>query len=155
MNHSQELTKRCREVFLDGKFIALTNYKELIQDLDWKQATQKVSNFNTIGLLVFHINYYLNGVNKVFEGGDLLIKDKFSFDMSPITSETDWKKMRTEFLSNAEVFCNHVDKLPEEKLDDVFVKEAYGTYRRNINGMIEHAYYHMGQISLLRKAVLS
>jgi hypothetical protein len=32
------------------------------------------------------------------------------------------------------------------KLDEVFVDEKYGTYQRNIDGMIEHAYYHLGRL---------
>ena len=41
-----------------------------------------------------------------------------------------------------------------EKLEDVFFDEKYGTYLRNIEGMIEHCYYHLGQVSLIRKMIL-
>jgi len=36
-------------------------------------------------------------------------------------------------------------------LDQTFVKEDYGTYYKNITGVIEHGYYHLGQISLIKK----
>ncbi|HBC04915.1 MAG TPA: DUF1572 domain-containing protein, partial [Aequorivita sp.] len=39
----------------------------------------------------------------------------------------------------------------DEKLNEIFADEKYGTYQRNIEGMIEHCYYHLGQISLLKK----
>jgi hypothetical protein len=43
--------------------------------------------------------------------------------------------------------------MPEEKLNQVFVDEKYGTYQRNIDAMIEHAYYHLGQIVLIKKMI--
>ena len=43
--------------------------------------------------------------------------------------------------------------MPEERLDENFVDEKYGNYTRNIDGMIEHSYYHLGQISLIKKII--
>ena len=43
-----------------------------------------------------------------------------------------------------------IEQLPEEKLYLSFVDEQYGTYQLNINAMIEHAYYHLGQIVLIK-----
>lgn len=36
-----------------------------------------------------------------------------------------------------------------------FVKQEYGTYLRNIEAQIEHSYYHLGQISLIKKMIMS
>ena len=35
-----------------------------------------------------------------------------------------------------------------------FVDEKYGTFQRNIEAMIEHSYYHLGQIVLIKKMLL-
>lgn len=43
--------------------------------------------------------------------------------------------------------------MPDQKLEEVFVEEKYGTYLRNIEGVIEHSYYHLGQISLIKKLI--
>jgi len=43
--------------------------------------------------------------------------------------------------------------MEDATLDSVFVDEKYGTYLRNIEGVIEHCYYHLGQISLIKKLV--
>ena len=45
--------------------------------------------------------------------------------------------------------------MPEEELSQGFVDEKYGTYSRNIDGMIEHSYYHLGQIVLIKKLINS
>lgn len=39
--------------------------------------------------------------------------------------------------------------------DQPFIDEKYGTVLRNIEGVIEHSYYHLGQISLIRKMILN
>lgn len=146
-----DLANRLNEVLLNGKWIANTNFKDQITSVTWEQAIEKVGNLNTIALLTFHINYYLKGILNVFEGRNLEIKDKYSFDMPEIQSETEWNNLIKEFVLNAENFINHVDKMDNNILNQVFVKEEYGNYLRNIEGQIEHSYYHLGQISLIKK----
>ena len=42
-----------------------------------------------------------------------------------------------------EQFITHVETMDDTKLDAVFVDEKYGTYQQNIEGVIEHCYYHL------------
>jgi len=151
MKQSKQIADRFREVFLSGDWVAQTNCKAQLIDLDWKQANTKIGSLNTIALLTFHLDYYVGGVLNVFNGGSLDIRDKYSFDMPVIESQDDWEKLRTRMWSNAEKFAAFVEQMPDEKLDEAFVDPKYGDYRRNIEAMIEHCYYHLGQISLLRK----
>jgi hypothetical protein len=153
MTRNVAITNRLREVLLDGKWIANTNFKEQIESISWQQAFQKVDNLNTIALLTFHINYYLAGILNVFEGGTLDIRDKYSFNLPEINTEADWMKLVNDFLSNSEKFINHVEKMDENTLDQPFVDEKYGSYLRNIEGVIEHSYYHLGQVSLIKKMI--
>jgi hypothetical protein len=153
MNRNSFLANRLREVLLNGKWIANTNFKEQIQSVTWEQAIQKVGNLNTIALLTFHINYYLQGLLNVFNGGALEIRDKYSFDMPEINSEKKWNVLVSIFLTNAELFAAHVEQMEDSAFDQPFVDEKYGTYLRNIEGVIEHSYYHLGQVSLLKKMV--
>jgi len=41
--------------------------------------------------------------------------------------------------------------MPDEKLDEVFVDQKYGTYLRNMDGVVEQSYYYLGQKSLLKR----
>lgn len=147
------LANRLKEIFTEGKWVVGTNFKEQIVDLDWKQATQKIENFNTIADLTFHIDYYIAGVANVLKGGTLDIRDKFSFDYPPITSQDDWDNLVTKFCADAEEFIELVEKMPDEKLLSDFVDKQYGTYFRNIDVIIEHTYYHLGQIILIKKRI--
>ena len=154
MSLSKQLADRFREVMLSGTWVANTNYQDQLKDLTWQQATIKVNSYNTIALLTFHINYYVEGVLQVLQGGELTIHDKYSFDAPELTSEEDWQILKNKLLNNSEAFAKEVEQLSDKQLQQSFVKEAYGTYLRNIEGMIEHCYYHLGQVSLMRKTVL-
>ena len=153
MENPNQLANRFKEVLLNGKWIANTNYKDQISSVSWEQATKKIGSLNTIAALAYHINYYISGILDVFEGGELVIRDKYSFEMPEIKSKEDWDHLLNEMWTNAEHFANHVENMTEEKLEDFFVKEEYGTYRRSIEGVIEHSYYHLGQISLIKKMI--
>lgn len=149
----QQLANRFREVILNGTWIANTNYKNQLEGLDYKISTSQVDSLNTIAVLAQHIHYYINGINNVFDGGNLEIRDIYSFDFNPIESQSQWEEFLVQFWNDAEEFATHVEKMSDEKLKEPFVDEKYGLYLRNIDGMIEHSYYHLGQISLLKKLI--
>ena len=87
MTSTTKIANRFREVILNGTWIANTNFKAQLHDLDWETATTKYDSLNTIAVLAQHIHYYINGVKNVFKGGTLDIKDQFSFDFPPIQSQ--------------------------------------------------------------------
>ena len=154
MKNPDQIAHRFREVLLNGKWVANTNYKDQLAGLTWEQATRKVNSLNTIADLTNHINYYLKGILNVFEGGNLEIHDKYSFDSPPVRSQKDWDNLLSDVLANADKFAEHIESMSEERLEDIFIDEKYGTFKRNIEGMIEHCYYHLGQISLIKKMIM-
>jgi hypothetical protein len=154
MGSTSQLAKRFREVLLDGLWIANTNFKDQLSTVTFEQATTKVGSLNTIAMLTFHIDYYIAGLINVFEGGDLKIRDKYSFDLPPIESQEQWKDLLNKLWTDSERFASLLEKISDSKMNEVFVDEKYGTYLRNIDGMIEHAYYHLGQITLIKKMIL-
>lgn len=147
------LAERLKEVFTEGKWITGTNFKEQITQMDWKDATKSIDGLNSVALLTFHIHYYIVGVTQVLEGGPLEIRDKYSFDAPPIHSAKDWADLMQRFCTDAENFIQLIETLPEEKLSENFVDEKYGSYQRNIDAMIEHCYYHLGQVILIKKLI--
>lgn len=155
MTRSLGIANRIREVLLDGKWIANTNFKEQILNLSWEQAVKKTEHLNTIAMLTFHINYYLKGLLHVLDGGPLDISDKYSFNLPEIKSETEWTSLVSDFISNAERFANQVEAMDDGLLEEPFVDEKYGNYLRNIEGVIEHGYYHLGQVVLLKKMIVN
>jgi hypothetical protein len=154
MARNTAIAGRIREVLLDGRWIANTNYKDQLLRVDWQQAIQKIGNLNTIAALTYHINYYLAGLLRAFESGKLDISDKYSFDLPPVNTAADWEQLRDELFRNSEKFAAYVEQMPDGQFDAPFIDRQYGDYLRNIEGIIEHSYYHLGQIALIRKMII-
>lgn len=155
MGNSSLISNRLQEVLLDGKWIANTNFKEQIESLNVNQATMKLRDLNTIAALTFHINYYLDGLLRAFKTGKLEISDKFSFDVPDPLSNSDWEDLKRRFIDNSNAFVEFVKTLSDEELNAPFIDPKYGTCLRNIEGVIEHSYYHLGQVVLIRRMVSS
>lgn len=151
MSRTKDLASRLREVVLNGRWIANNNYRDQLMQINLQQATKKIGALNSIAALTFHINYYLEGLIKVMEEGKLEMSDQFSFDLAPLLTESDWEKLRNSLFMNAEKFAALIEQMSEAQLDSPFVDAKYGTWLRNLEGVIEHSYYHLGQVSLIRK----
>lgn len=151
MTTSEQLANRLREVILNGTWIANTNFKDQLENLDWKIATRKLPQLNSIAIIAQHVHYYVDGIKNVFINGKLEIRDKYSFDFPSITSQTEWEAFQNKFWNDTEKLAQLVEKMTDEELDLYFVEEKYGSYLRSIDGMIEHSYYHLGQVVLIKK----
>ena len=92
------LTNRLKEVLIDGQWVSGTNFKKEIENMSWQNAITPVADLNCVAAIVWHIEYYLNGVTSVLKGGTLDIKDKFSFDTPDFKSQTDWENLKVSFL---------------------------------------------------------
>jgi hypothetical protein len=147
------LAHRLKEILTEGKWVLGTNFKAQISDLNWKEATKKIDDFNTIANLTFHINYYIAGVTKALKNGTLDIRDAHSFDAPPITSAQDWDTAVETFCLDAEIFIELVKQMTPEAIQADFVDKQYGSLYRNIDVIIEHTYYHLGQIILIKKRI--
>jgi uncharacterized damage-inducible protein DinB len=148
-----QLANRFREVFLNGEWVVGTNFKTQFSELSRENLTRKAEDLHSIEELAFHIHYYIGGVLNVLEGGTLNISDKYSFDFPPTTSEEEWNSFLTTFISDCEKFADIIEKMSDEDLDGDFSENKYGSIRKNINALIEHGYYHLGQIILIKKLV--
>ena len=153
MNKPQSLESRLKEVLTEGTWVTGTNFRKQITETTFKAATTEVYGLNSIAKLTFHIHYYIAGVLQVLKGGPLTIKDQLSFDAPPITSDEDWQNLINQYNTDAEKFIDLVANLSDEKLKENFVKKEYGDYERNINVLIEHTYYHLGQVALIKKLI--
>ena len=154
MNLSKQTAKHFRDVHFGGNWTSV-NLKETLADISWQQAVTKVDDFNTIAALVYHMNYYVTAVLKVLQGEPLDASDKFSFDLPPIRGEADWENLLLKTWDDAENFASLLEQLPESSFGEIFTDEKYGTYYRNMHGIIEHIHYHLGQIAIIKKLLTS
>ncbi len=149
MNLTGQIAKHLRELHFGGNW-TWSYLKEHLDVVDWQQATTQVYSFNTIATLVYHMNYYLNAVSNRVQGKPLDSKHELSFDHPPIASQQDWENLLDKTWTDAENFAKLIEEMPESKLWEN-ISDKYGNYYRNIQGVIEHNHYHLGQIVLLKK----
>ena len=153
MNLTAQIAKLFRDLYYGGNWTGV-DVKESLAGVNWQHATTKVKSLNTIAALVFHMNYYVTAVLEVLQGKALYGSDKNSFDAPPIGSQQDWEELLNKTWAEVEKFATQVEQLPENKLWETFSDEKYGNYYKNIHGVIEHCYYHLGQIVLIKKILL-
>ena len=153
MSLIKHISAQINDLFFGPNWVA-SSFKENLKDINWKQATTKIDSFNTIVGLVYHTNYYIKAFLMVIRENNLKASDKYSFDHPPIQSQEDWEKLVATLWKDAEDFAQIVAQFPEEKLWDDFWENKYGDYYKNIQGIIEHSYYHLGQIVLIKKMLV-
>ena len=149
MKDTGQIAKHLRDLHFGGNWTAVS-LKDKLDGVTWQQATTAIGTHNTIAALVFHMNFFVEATSRVLQGGPLDAKDEFSFDCPPISSEADWESLLNKTWSDAEQLAWLIEKMPDEQLSQPFVDEKYGTYFRCLLGPIEHGYYHLGQISILK-----
>ena len=150
MKLTGQIAKHFREVYF-GENWTEVDFKSQLADVTWQEAIARVYGLNSIATLVFHAGYYVVVLIPVLEGQPLNAKNVDSFQHPPITSQDDWNRLLDSFWANAERCETLLEQMPESLLWEIFKDEKYGHYYRNIQGTIEHLYYHIGQIVLLKK----
>lgn len=150
MSITKQIAKQLRQVHFGGNWTAV-NLKDTLAGIDFRMATKKIQDFNTIAALVFHINYYIGTVSKVLHGQPLDAHDKFSFDVPAINSDAEWQQLVDRIMTEAEAFASDIEKLDDSKLSENLADPKYGNFYRNLTGIIEHTHYHLGQILFLKK----
>lgn len=148
----QHLADHFRQIHFGGNWTSV-NLQEELKDTSWEQATQKVASFHSIAELTFHIHYFARAAMQVLEGDGLNAHDKYSFDVPTIQSQAEWLELQKSTWECATRFAELIESLPEDQLWEPFAEEKYGNYYRNIQGIIEHSHYHLGQIVMIKKLI--
>ena len=153
MENNRELAKRFSDVILNNSWVANNSYKNQLTDLPLEVVLFKYQSLHNIAALAQHVHYYIAGILNVFNGENLDIKDIYSFDFPPINTIEQWHTFLAIFWTDAASFTQKLEEMGEDTLNSIFVKKEYGTYHFNINTLIEHSYYHLGQIVLIKKLI--
>lgn len=139
--------------FYFGPNWTASHFREQISDVSFDQATTKLEGYPTIAELVYHIHYFTRVAMGVLKGGPLTGHDRFSFDVPEMHSEAEWQSFLQEIWNEAHEMTGLIEALPDRHMAETFVEDKYGSYFRNILGIIEHGHYHLGQIALIRKQI--
>ena len=74
MTTPQQLAKHLRDFYNGGNWTAV-NLKDTLEGITWQQAVTKVHDFNTIAMLVFHINYFVGSVSECALPGNIGVQN--------------------------------------------------------------------------------
>jgi hypothetical protein len=154
MTTSTTIATHFRHVHFGGNWTCV-NLRDTLKDVNWQEALHARGGFNSIAVLTYHIHYFVGAVLKVLDGGPLDAHDTLSFAHPPITNEADWQQLLEKVWSDAERFAALVEQLPDDRLHTDMADPKYGTWYRNLHGIIEHTHYHLGQIVVLKKVLRS
>ena len=152
-NITNELARHIREIHFGNNWSDV-DMKMVLKDVTWQQAVATpIPTANSIAVLVFHMNFYLNYVHKHVKGEKYIFEHEDSFKVPAIQSEYDWHALLQKTWDDAKAFAQSVEKLPAG--DDFFqvTPPNHNSLYKNIQGIVEHNHYHLGQIVLLKKLV--
>ena len=145
-----------RAVFGGGNWTSV-NYREVLAGLtlDEVLAVPTPLTQNSIARLVYHVHYYVRAQIEVLEGRPLTARDKYSFDAPDFATLRAWEGYWLEtVLPDVDRLAALIERLTPASLDADFAGDArYGSLYRNLQGAIEHAHYHLGQIVLVKRWV--
>tara|TARA_R110002050_G_scaffold80768_1_gene172735 strand:+ start:48572 stop:49042 length:471 start_codon:yes stop_codon:yes gene_type:complete len=150
MKIAGQLAKHVKELYFGGNWTSVS-LKSVLTSVNQEMACHKIPGFNSIYELVFHLNYYVHEVGKVLDGEPLNAKDEKSFSAPEITSQKEWEDFLAQVWKDGIFLVTQIEKLPDTVLNEAFTDEKYGSYFRNLLGIIEHSHYHLGQIAMLKK----
>ncbi|MEL6588740.1 MAG: DUF1572 domain-containing protein [Bacteroidota bacterium] len=147
---AQKLAKRFQSLYFGHNWTS-TNVQSQLEQTNLELATKKLGEHNSLAALLFHITYYIEAQLKVLEGGPLDAHDRFSYDVPDFANEAEWETFKAQSLQLAERYIKAVEGLSEEAILQHMADPKYGSWQQNIQGIIEHSYYHFGQMVVLRK----
>ena len=151
MTLAQHLGKHFRQAYFGGSFTE-RNLREELSDMPLAVAQRRTAGGNSVVALVYHLHFYVRGVASVLGGGPLDTRDAASWQTPAIDTEDEWRAFVTQVLAEGEAFAKTLEALPEEELWKPFYRPTNAPTLTNALGVLEHVYYHLGQVVLLARA---
>lgn len=152
MTTPQHIAKHVREVHTGGNWTCV-DLRATLADVTVDEAYTHYASFNTIAALLAHVNYYVRAVTAVLRGSPLLANDAESFNHAASCTQQEWEERVASAIKDGEDFATLIEQIPEAKLQVYLADEKYGTYYRNLHGIVEHMHYHLGQMVIMKRLV--
>ncbi|HKD79037.1 MAG TPA: DinB family protein [Candidatus Angelobacter sp.] len=131
--------------------------REILDRVTASQAQARpIANAHSIWELVIHVEAWVKFALGAMHGMPIppwpaMPKE---LDWPPVagTSEQAWKQALSSFFSSHQRLVEEIKTFGDERLKSAVPGRTYNFYRL-LQGMTQHAVYHSGQISLLKKAL--
>ena len=151
MNILNAITQNLTATF-EGNNWTDVDIASAINDITFDEAiTQTNASPNTIASLTHHL-FFWNGIIMKRLKGNNPSGPENGYNISHIKTENDWNDLKEKTHQSFIDLANAIKNFAEEKLNETYA-EGKSSYYKNITGIIEHAYYHLGQITILKRIV--
>ena len=137
----------------DGNNWVYISVTEILKDISFETAIQKkLPKRNTIHEILQHSLSWRTLLLKKLEGDqafDIQQNDDLDWPKTAVKSEDTWKQLVKDFHKNQEDLVQILSKKDDRILFEVVPGRNYN-FKYLIHGVIQHDYYHFGQIALLK-----
>lgn len=125
--------------------------KETLEDVSISAATRvTAASQNTIAALLHHLSYWNRVMIQRIEGRAVEIPDSNGFDVPPVTTEQEWKALQEDNIKSAHELASAIKAFEMEDLSNPILP-GYSSAYKNLQGAVEHIYYHLGQMTMLKR----
>jgi len=142
------------EYLYDGEPWLGVNIVDTLGIITAKKAVKKISNnHNSIWEITNHvISWRLNVLQRV-KGKTMVSPDNNYIE--PVKDQTAkaWKATLKQLKDSQKQWLDFLNTFPEKDFEKVYKNNSM-TYYENIQGIIQHDAYHLGQIVLLAKLIV-
>jgi uncharacterized damage-inducible protein DinB len=125
---------------------------EILEGIDAKAAARRpIPDAHTIWELALHIAGWNGVVVRRLRGKEATLEGEDNFPVVADTSASAWQKAVQLLRRNHEELLNELSTMPDSRLSERVPGKDYDIYFM-LHGAVQHALYHAGQITLLKKA---
>jgi uncharacterized damage-inducible protein DinB len=142
---------------IEGEAWYGSSLREIVQNITAKQAqAHPIANAHSVWEIVYHLDAWVKFALAAIHGTPIpkwpgMPKEQ---DWPPTTasSEDSWQQAMNSLLSNYRKLVQEIKTSTDERLDTAVPGRTYNFYHL-FQSMMQHAVYHSGQISLLKKMI--
>ena len=150
MNLPEQIAENLLQVFEGGNWTEVS-IAEVLSDVNYIEASTKTqASQNTIASLVHHLKFWNGVIYQRIQNLDPKIPEINGFDVDVLTTESDWQVLIADTKHSFTELAEIIRRFPPERLDTP-TNFGKSTFRKNLLGIVEHAYYHLGQMVVIKK----
>jgi len=124
---------------------------EILEDVDAPTAARRpIPDAHTIWELTLHVAGWDSVVVRRLRGKEATLEGEENFPVITDTSASAWQKAVQLLRHNHEELLNELSTMPDSRLSERVPGKEYDIYFM-LQGAVQHALYHAGQMALLKK----
>ncbi len=154
MKINEEIARQLLEMY-DGNNWSEVCLKSTLSDVSFSEATTLTrASKNNIAALTHHITYYIRVVEHRLLGNNFDPKHNESFRLKSLEGDVDWKEQQEHLHQAIHDLADAVRNIDDSRMGEPLKPTGSSVYK-SLHGVIEHCYYHLGQIIMLKKLLRS